>query len=356
MTFRIIFEGKTMPGVDQQTATRNAVEQLKMTAAQAQILFGGKTIIFKRGVAKDKVIPYVERLTKAGLRVRIEAEVESTEPTVTTVAPGPIGNADATPAPLAVRRPRRGEEIECPRCHEKQPRLNLCRSCGLDIPRYLEKQKAEEAKLRAEQAAIVRATIKAANRARMMAETAHDNNRAAFFGFSLDDRFSRREYVLVSWAPIAAFVLLWALALNIPRIGMLCVTFMTMLFPFAVYWFARACAMRCHDLGRSGWMAWLMLLPGINVAFLLYLLFASGTRTPNRYGAAPYPPRWGASIACFLALFLIMTVASYGIERQIAKKRNLRKDNAIPTSLIKQPRTDTQEPERNTVRTFNTST
>ena len=43
------------------------------------------------------------------------------------------------------------------------------------------------------------------------------------------------------------------------------------------------CIQRFHDINRSGWWAVLMLIPGVNLLVWLYLVFAFGTRGPNRY-------------------------------------------------------------------------
>ncbi len=44
---------------------------------------------------------------------------------------------------------------------------------------------------------------------------------------------------------------------------------------------------RIHDLGKSGWFALLLLVPVVNIVFLLYLLFAEGEHGPNAYGPDP---------------------------------------------------------------------
>ena len=41
---------------------------------------------------------------------------------------------------------------------------------------------------------------------------------------------------------------------------------------------------RCHDLGKTGWLYWLVVIPLVNVVLGLYLLFVEGMRKPNRYG------------------------------------------------------------------------
>lgn len=44
---------------------------------------------------------------------------------------------------------------------------------------------------------------------------------------------------------------------------------------------------RLHDLNKSGWFMLLMLVPVVNLAFLLYLWFMPGTVGYNRFGADP---------------------------------------------------------------------
>lgn len=44
---------------------------------------------------------------------------------------------------------------------------------------------------------------------------------------------------------------------------------------------------RLHDVDKSGWLLLLVLIPLVNIALGLYLLFADGTVGPNRYGADP---------------------------------------------------------------------
>ena len=44
---------------------------------------------------------------------------------------------------------------------------------------------------------------------------------------------------------------------------------------------------RCHDLGYSGWLSLLNLIPLVNLIFALVLLFVSGQPFPNKYGLPP---------------------------------------------------------------------
>lgn len=49
---------------------------------------------------------------------------------------------------------------------------------------------------------------------------------------------------------------------------------------------------RLNDLGKTGWMVLIMLIPFVNLLFWLYLLFAKGDPDANEYGAPPRPNQW----------------------------------------------------------------
>ncbi|MCJ8312192.1 MAG: DUF805 domain-containing protein [Saccharospirillaceae bacterium] len=63
---------------------------------------------------------------------------------------------------------------------------------------------------------------------------------------------------------------------------------------------------RLHDLGHSGWLILLQLIPFVNIVFVLYVLFAPGKKGTNQYGAETIPNSTGVIIAaCFVPVILI---------------------------------------------------
>jgi len=44
---------------------------------------------------------------------------------------------------------------------------------------------------------------------------------------------------------------------------------------------------RWHDLGKSGWLSLLMLIPLLNLLVLIFLWVKKGTDGPNAYGDDP---------------------------------------------------------------------
>ncbi len=63
---------------------------------------------------------------------------------------------------------------------------------------------------------------------------------------------------------------------------------------------------RLHDLDKTGWLYLLILVPLVNIIFGLYMLFARGTQTTNRFGNPPPPNTTGVVIAAWLLIFVFV--------------------------------------------------
>lgn len=72
---------------------------------------------------------------------------------------------------------------------------------------------------------------------------------------------------------------------------------------------------RLNDVNRSGWLGLLLLVPLVNLAMSLYLMFAEGTRGDNDYGLPPGPDSMLIKVAGVLmpVCVLIATLASVAI-------------------------------------------
>lgn len=65
---------------------------------------------------------------------------------------------------------------------------------------------------------------------------------------------------------------------------------------------------RLHDLDRSGWLFLLILIPLLNIFFFLYLVFAKGKQTPNRFGNPGAPAPLPLVVVCYPVFFLVMAL------------------------------------------------
>ena len=84
-----------------------------------------------------------------------------------------------------------------------------------------------------------------------------------FAGFPPSRQYKYPEYV---WIHVALFILIFVLTIWVG-------------FSLGVR--------RCHDVEKSGWWLLLGLIPYINVAWGLYLIFKRGTIGQNKYGDDP---------------------------------------------------------------------
>lgn len=77
---------------------------------------------------------------------------------------------------------------------------------------------------------------------------------------------------------------------------------------------------RLHDCNGSTWLALLLLVPGVNLLFLLVICFYPGNRTENHYGARPPPNRfwhWLAGLVAPLIMIGLMGSAIYVVGGQL---------------------------------------
>lgn len=101
--------------------------------------------------------------------------------------------------------------------------------------------------------------------------------------WTADGRVGRLHYFLVVLATSVAGSLLGsAHHLGQGPAGLALVLFIPLI------WLAVVAAIkRCHDRGHSGWYVLLSLIPFVNLALGVYLLFAPGAAMANEYGPAP---------------------------------------------------------------------
>ena len=62
---------------------------------------------------------------------------------------------------------------------------------------------------------------------------------------------------------------------------------------------------RLHDLNQSGWLSLLMLVPVVNVLFMLYVMIAPGTHGTNNFGV-PRPNKGWESVLGYI--YIVLTI------------------------------------------------
>ncbi len=212
--------------------------------------------------------------------------------------------AGAVPAELALvgEDPPSLETIDCPACGARQPKRNLCRECGADMPRILASREVQEKS--------VDGSVYAPPKAIVRDFVAEIGETPRCLGFSLRGRIGRLRYLAYSLPGyVVTFISVFMVgALNgrggSPSVGAVAVVVVIGL--LGVFLSIRVVILRLHDLNRSAW--WILLavvaavsLPfsrvGVGVGVLvigglylvasLVLVFWPGSRQSNNYGSPP---------------------------------------------------------------------
>ncbi len=93
----------------------------------------------------------------------------------------------------------------------------------------------------------------------------------------------------------------------LPVLGLLTVVFY--IAGLVVYWIILI--QRLHDLNKSGWMSLIMLIPLVNIAMAIYVIFWPGTQGTNDFG--PPPPKnklWHKILAAIFPILVLLGIVA----------------------------------------------
>ncbi|MHC8347533.1 DUF805 domain-containing protein [Pseudomonas sp. RT6P73] len=255
--FKIVFDGALLPGVDVTTAKQKLAELYKSEVAAVERLFTGKTVTLKQDLSQVDAQTYLQALKKTGIDARIESE-SSIE----------LNLADAREHAPANSQPVFAD----PASPYAPPRATV----GESLPAY-----------------------------------------APLKPFSVEGRIGRLRYL--AWTMVLTLI-------------MLVVGSVVALFAFATISadstaglilgglavFIRCIAaaivsiqisvQRLHDIGWSGWLWLLNLVPFVGSFFPFVIMIAPGTNIANRYGAPPPPNTTAVKVLSSLWVVLIALV------------------------------------------------
>ncbi|TVO58698.1 hypothetical protein [Denitromonas halophila] len=67
--YRIVFDGKVLPGFSRESVMRQSASRLRFDARQQALLFSGQTVTIKRGLIEEKARTYIKTLRQMGMDV-----------------------------------------------------------------------------------------------------------------------------------------------------------------------------------------------------------------------------------------------------------------------------------------------
>jgi uncharacterized membrane protein YhaH (DUF805 family) len=114
--------------------------------------------------------------------------------------------------------------------------------------------------------------------------------------FSFNGRRNRKSYLLYSLAIWTVFLLgLLIVGLVREHVDLVPVKIFNLI--FALLFFitlvvsdVAVTAQRCRDIGITGWLALLFVLPMVGWIFSIWVMVMPGTHGPNKYGPDPLAP------------------------------------------------------------------
>lgn len=244
--FKIVFDGALLPGVESTTAKLNLAELFKSDVESIEKLFTGRPVALKRDLSRPDAETYLTALQNAGVDARIEDEQPVAFNLAETHETGSSASAAASPyAP---------------------PRAAV----GDDLPEY--------------------ATLKV---------------------FTIHGRIGRLRYL--AWTLVLTLAMFiaggiistasFAVATASPTAGIILGGLLGFaLFVALVVVSVQIGVQRLHDLGWSGWLYLLNLVPLVNSVFPLLMLVLPGNAGANQYGVPP--PRNSTAVKVLATLWL----------------------------------------------------
>ncbi|QHF47273.1 hypothetical protein PspS35_27110 [Pseudomonas sp. S35] len=248
--FKIVFDGALLPGVESTTAKLNLAELFKSTVEDIEKLFTGRQVALKRDLSRPDAETYLAALKNAGVDARIEAE----QPVAFSLAETHETDSSASDFSRPAASPY------------APPRSTV----GENLPEY--------------------ATLKI---------------------FTINGRIGRLRYL--AWTLVLTVAMLVAAGI-LSTVGFAIATASptTAIIVGSLLGFALCIAVvvvsvqigvqRLHDLGWSGWLYLLNLVPLVNSIFPLLLLVLPGNAGANQYGAPP--PRNSTAVKVLASLWL----------------------------------------------------
>lgn len=254
--FKIVFDGALRPGVEITTAKLNLAALYKSDVAAVERLFTGQAVTLKQDLSQEQAQTYLEALAKTGIDARIEAE-PAIELSLADVQHAPASKAPAFADPESPYAP---------------PRANV----GDNLPEFAELKpfgftgRIGRLRYLAWTMVLILVVIGA-------------GTTAAIFAIGLISSDSSAGLIL---GGLLAFFLCLAIGLVSIQI----------------------CVQRLHDIGWSGWLWLLHLVPIVGSVFPFVIMCVPGNQVVNRYGPPPPPNSTAVKVLSSLWLVFIAVV------------------------------------------------
>ena len=298
--FKIVFNGELMPDVSLETAKENLARLFKSDLTRINSLFSGGNVDIKRDLSENEADQYLKALQSAGARVRKEQDLAASLSLVET----DDHRTESSEAESNVL-------MTCPKCGHQQNKAIECSACGIVIEKFIARQAmlAENSPEVVSAAATPYATPKAA-----VAEALPEFGELK--AFTTDGRIGRLRYLAWSMVLMLACLPLFGIAGGFFAASEILGGLLMVVVGIAVAVVGIMFGVqRLHDIGWSGWLLLVTLVPIVGGVFSLLMFIIPGSTAANRFGPPPPPNSRAVKILALLwvAIIVIGIVAAIAL-------------------------------------------
>ena len=298
--FKIVFNGELMPDVSLETAKENLARLFKSDLTRINSLFSGGNVDIKRDLSENEADQYLKALQSAGAKVRKEQDLAASLSLVET----DDHRTESSEAESNVL-------MTCPKCGHQQSKAIECSACGIVIEKFIARQAmlAENPPEVVSAAATPYATPKAA-----VAEALPEFGELK--AFTTDGRIGRLRYLAWSMVLMLACLPLFGIAGGFFVASEILGGLLMVVVGIAVAVVGIMIGVqRLHDIGWSGWLLLVTLVPIVGGGFSLLMFIIPGSTAANRFGPPPPPNSRAVKILALLwvAIIVIGIVAAIAL-------------------------------------------
>ncbi|MFG0723818.1 DUF805 domain-containing protein [Pseudomonas sp. GLN_6] len=290
--YKIVFNGELMPDASLEATQENLARLFKSDLTRIHSLFIGKTVDIKRDLSENEADQYLKALQSAGAKVRKEQDFAASLSLVET---------DDHRAPDS--EPLNNAQMTCPKCGHQQAKAIECSACGIVIEKFIARQTmlAENPpEVVSPASSSPYATPKAT-----VAESLPEFGELKVIG--IEGRIGRLRYLAWSLVLILACMPVFGIAAGFFAASEILGGLLMVIAGIAVAVISIMFGVkRLHDIGWSGWLLLITLVPVVGGVFSLLMFIIPGSTEANRFGPPPPPNSTAVKVLALLWIALII--------------------------------------------------
>jgi uncharacterized membrane protein YhaH (DUF805 family) len=313
--YKIVFKGELIADAVLDEVKDQLAKLFKSDHTKINALFDGGPIALKRDLSSEEADKYLAALQRTGAKVYKEADLAASLSLVAT-------DDHDGPATIAAA-PVDSSHMDCPKCAHHQVKAAICEACGIVIEKFIARQAelAESAPVTPPAAAAISAPAAAspplsttpyAPPTANVAETLPEFAELKLFG--VEGRIGRLRYL--AWSLAMTFVAMifagigglaaYGLGSDSSLLAIVGGLVAAVAFIAMIVVGIQIGVKRLHDIGWSGWLLLVNLVPVVGSVFSIIMLVVPGSTGVNRFG--PPAPANSRGVKILAALWLLVPV------------------------------------------------